>query len=249
VFRALYSQTDDQLGFSPEDAGSGETGLGFAETLSEGVHEVTELWKLDVSRRSLLRGSAFAAAAYGVPALRWMMSDSGEAPARLIGPRVDQAEIAAIREMTRTFRTLDNAHGGGFVRDQAVRYLDREVTPLLRNGSYNGATSVELLRASAELSQLVGWMSYDGAQHGLSLRYFIQALRLTKAADDECLGAEILAAMSHQASYLGKGSSAVDLARVAARSAAAVGVPVLVAEASVLEPKVTLSERTRRLAP
>jgi transcriptional regulator with XRE-family HTH domain len=235
VFRALYGQTDDQLGFSPEDAGGGETGLGFAETWSEGVHEVTELWKLDVSRRSLLRGSAFAAAAYGVPALRWMMSDSGEAPVRLIGHRINQTEIASIREMTRTFRTLDNAHGGGFVREQAVRYLDREVTPLLRNGSYDGTTSIEFLRASAELTQLVGWMSYDGAQHGLSQRYFIQALRLAKAADDECLGAEILAAMSHQASYLGHGSAAVDLARVAARSATTVGVPVLVAEAAVLE--------------
>jgi len=168
------------------------------------------------------------------------VDEAGVGP--LAGPVVAAAvmflpgtEIAGIDEMTRTFRTLDNAHGGGLVRDQAVRYLDREVTPLLRDGSYGGATSVELLRASAELTQLVGWMSYDGAQHGLSQRYFIQALRLAKAADDECLGAEILAAMSHQASYLGKGSSAVDLARVAARSATKAGVPALVAEASVLE--------------
>jgi hypothetical protein len=91
------------------------------------VSEVTDLWQLDVSRRSLLRGSAFAAAAYGVPALSWVMSDSREAPARLTGRKVDRAEIAGIREMTGTFRSLDNAHGGGFVRDQAVRYLDREV--------------------------------------------------------------------------------------------------------------------------
>jgi len=52
--------------------------------------------------------------------------------------------------------------GGGFVREQAVRFLDREVTPLLRNGSFGGRAGVELLRASAELTQLVGWMSYDG---------------------------------------------------------------------------------------
>lgn len=235
VFRALYGQTDDQLGFAAEDARVGDTGLGFADTWPEGVNEVTGLWRLDMSRRTLLRGSTFAAAAYGVPALRWMMADPGEAPERLTGRRVDQAEIASIREMTRTFRTLDNAHGGGFVREQAVRFLDREVTPLLRNGSFGGLAGVELLRASAELTQLVGWMSYDGAQHGLSQRYFIQALRLAKAADDECLGAEILSAMSHQASYLGQGSSAVDLARVAARTAAVAGVPVLIAEAYVLE--------------
>jgi len=69
VFRALYARTDEELGFSAEGAGVGETGLGFAETWSESVNEVTALWELDVSRRSLLRGSAFAAAAYGAPAL------------------------------------------------------------------------------------------------------------------------------------------------------------------------------------
>ncbi|MEP7036004.1 MAG: hypothetical protein ABI934_10485, partial [Actinomycetota bacterium] len=58
VFRALYGQTDDQLGFAAEDAGVGDTGLGFADTWSEGVNEVTGLWRLDMSRRTLLRGSA-----------------------------------------------------------------------------------------------------------------------------------------------------------------------------------------------
>ena len=235
VFRTLYGQTDEELGLSAEDAGVGETGLGFAETWSEGVAEVTALWQLDVSRRTLLRGSAFAAGAYGVPALRWMMADSGEAPAKLVGPTVNRVEIASIKEITGTFRTLDNAHGGGFVREQAVRFLDREVTPLLKSGSYSGSAGVELLRASAELTQLVGWMSYDEAQHGLSQRYFIQALRMAKAVGDDCLGAEILAAMSHQASYLGEGSTAVDLARVAGRTATTAGLQVLVAEASVLE--------------
>jgi tetratricopeptide (TPR) repeat protein len=148
---------------------------------------------------------------------------------------VNQVEIESIRQITRTFRALDNAHGGGFVREQAVRFLDREVSPLLKGGSYSGTDGVELLRASAELTQLVGWMSYDGAQHGLSQRYFIQALRMAKAVGDDCLGAEILAAMSHQASYMGEGSSAVDLARVAGRTASNAGVPVLVAEAFVLE--------------
>lgn len=235
VFRALYAQTDQELGFSAEDARVGETGLGFAETWWGGVKEVAALWQLDVSRRSLLRGSAFAAAAYGVPALKWLLADSSEAPARVVGPLVNRVEIESIRQITRTFRTLDNAHGGGFVREQAVRFLDREVSPLLKGGSYSGADGVELLRASAELTQLVGWMSYDGARHGLSQRYFIQALRMAKAVGDDCLGAEILAAMSHQASYMGEGSSAVDLARVAGRTASNAGVPVLMAEAFVLE--------------
>ena len=39
------------------------------------------------------------------------MSDSGEAPTRLVGRWVSKAQIAGIKEVTRTFRTLDNAHG------------------------------------------------------------------------------------------------------------------------------------------
>jgi hypothetical protein len=47
----------------------------------------------------------------------------------------------------------------------------------------------------------------------------VQALRFAAAAGDRLLGAEILAAMSHQAAYLRAGSEAVDLARSAARAA------------------------------
>jgi len=65
----------------------------------------------------------------------------------------------------------------------------------------------------------------------LSQRYLVQALRLAKAAGDRSLGAEILAAMSHQAAYLGQASSAVDLARAAGRTAREARVPALVAEA------------------
>jgi tetratricopeptide (TPR) repeat protein len=78
-------------------------------------------------------------------------------------------------------------------------------------------------------------MSYDVGRHGLSQRYLIQALNLAKASGDRPLGAEILAAMSHQATYLGDGAEAVHLARAAGRTASQVGVQGLVAEAAVME--------------
>ncbi len=78
-------------------------------------------------------------------------------------------------------------------------------------------------------------MTYDAADHALAQRYLLQALRLAQAAGDRALGAEILAALSHQASYVREGATAVDLARAAGRTARAVGIPALVAEASVLE--------------
>ncbi len=63
----------------------------------------------------------------------------------------------------------------------------------------------------------------------------MQALRLAAAAGDRALGAEILAAMSHQAAYLGASTEAVDLARAASRAAADAGVAAIQAESAVLE--------------
>jgi len=91
-----------------------------------------------------------------------------------------------------------------------------------------------LFSAAAELTQQVGWMTYDSALHGLAQRYFIQALRLAQAGGDDALGAEILAGMSHQAVYLGHGATGVDLARTARVAAVKAGVPALVAEAHVM---------------
>ena len=70
------------------------------------------------------------------------------------------------------------------------------------NGRYDAATGRRLLSAVAETTQLAGWASYDAGMHGLAQRYLIQALRLAAGAGDRALGAEVLAAMSHQAAYL-----------------------------------------------
>ncbi|MBT8224188.1 MAG: hypothetical protein KJO75_01615 [Dactylosporangium sp.] len=95
-------------------------------------------------------------------------------------------------------------------------------------GVYDPATGAMLLSAAAETTQLAGWACYDTGMHGLAQRYLVQALRMAAAAGDRALGAEILAAMSHQAAYLGSGPEAVDLARAA-------GVAAIQAEAAVLE--------------
>ena len=236
LFQAVFGQSDVDLGLVDGAVGRlADLGLDFPRTWSEGMSVVTAMWSDELSRRSLLRNSVFAAAAYGIPALRWMVSDPTEVPTQQAGRRVGVAAVDAIRAMTGSYRRLDNAHGAGGLRDQAVRYLDREVAPILKEASYDAVIGRELLRATAELTQLVGWMAYDETLHGLAQRYFIQALRLAEAGGDRVLGAEILAAMSHQASYLHEAPTAIDLARAASRGARAGGVPALEAEAAVLE--------------
>ena len=68
----------------------------------------------------------------------------------------------------------------------------------------------------AEATLLAAWMSYDSMPgSALAQRYFIQALSLAQAGGDRLLGASVLDAMSHQATYLGRFGEAASLARAA----------------------------------
>ncbi len=137
--------------------------------------------------------------------------------------------------MTAAFRRLDNRFGGGHARQSAIRFLAREVSPLVREGRYDTRTGSALLSAAAEMLQLAGWMTYDDGNNRLGQHYMTQALRLARAAGDEPLGGEILAGLSHQASYVKDGPAAVDLARAARKTALTHGLDALLAGAWVME--------------
>jgi len=192
------------------------------------------LWRGDVNRRDVVR-QAFSVAGYTVPALRWFTAtDPG--PVAQAGERpIGSPDVATIREMTAAFRKLDNHFGGGHARTTVARYLSVDVVPMLRGGRFDADTGRGLLSATAELTLLAAWQAYDTADHGTAQRYLISALSLAQAAGDQALGAEILAAMSHQAAYLGNATEAVDLARAAGQAARVTAVPALAAEALVLE--------------
>jgi transcriptional regulator with XRE-family HTH domain len=209
-------------------------GLEFAPDWRHGVDVAAGLWRGDMQRRHLLGGLGFSAAAYVTPAMRWLTSPLDERPSgdgqRLVG----EPDVEMVRRITGVYRTLDNQYGGGHVRESVVRFLDSEVTVLLR-GRYDPKTGRALLSAAAEATQLAGWATYDVGMGGLAQRYMIQALRLAAAAGDRALGAEVLAAMSHQAAYMRASTEAVDLARAAGRAASDAGVAAIQAESAVLE--------------
>ncbi|MFI7251950.1 helix-turn-helix domain-containing protein [Micromonospora chalcea] len=201
----------------------------------EDVRVAAQLWEGDVNRRDMLRQTVFSSTAYTLPALRWFTATTTQ-PVEQEGRRtVGQPDIDTIRQMTATYRRLDNQYGGGHARDNVTRFLHHEVTLLVTEGRYAPATGRRLLTAVAELTQLAGWQAYDMAEHGLAQRYLTQALDLARAAGDAGLGAEILAAMSHQATYLGHAATGVDLARAARQTAQRAGLTALTAEALVME--------------
>lgn len=215
-------------------SGSAELGLEFGLTWIDGVETAAALWRGDVERRRHLGGLSYAIPAYPIATMRWLTLAGTEKPESSGSRRVGQAEISAVREMTATFADLDNRLGGGRVRTSVIQFLHTEVSSLL-SGSYSERTGKELFAAAAELTKLAGWMAYDDERHGLAQRYLIQALRLAKTADDQALSAEILAAMSHQATYVGRPADAVDLARAAQVAARQAGIATLESECYVVE--------------
>jgi hypothetical protein len=72
---------------------------------------------------------------------------------------VGRADIDAIRELTRTYREMDNRLGGGKLRHSIFSYLDDHVSGLLTTGSYSEQTSRQLAAACGELSQLACLLS------------------------------------------------------------------------------------------
>ena len=133
----------------------------------DGVARAVELWRGDVERRDVLRFGAFSAAGYTLPALRWFTGDGDPNLARSGERAVGQPDVDMIREMTGTFRQLDNQYGGGQMRTTAVRYLDAEIAPLLRNGRFDHATGQALLTAAAGHHSLPGGWPTTAANTGL----------------------------------------------------------------------------------
>lgn len=234
LVRPVSADTGGRITPPAESVDTPVAGLEFATDWRHGVAVATELWREDMHRRDLLVGAGFSAAVFLTPALRWLTVRLDERPAgggeRLVGA----PDVETVRQITNVYRALDNQYGGAHVRDGLVRFLNSEVAAMLQ-GRYDARTGSALFSAAAEATQLAGWASYDVGLHGLAQRYLVQALRLAAAAGDQPLGAEILAAMSHQAAYLGASAEAVDLARAAGRTAAEAGVSAIQAESAVLE--------------
>lgn len=224
----------------PADCGmsgaeSPDLGLEFSLSLVEATASATALWRSDVERRRFLEGTAYAVAVYPAASMRWLTLPGSEHPVSSSGlRRVGVADIDAVRTMTKAFGDLDNQVGGGKVRSTVVHYLHTSVTPLLR-GSYTEQIGRRLFAVAAELTKLAGWAAYDLEEHGLAQRYLIQSLRMARAAGDAALNAEILAAMSHQATYVGRPGDAIDLARAARIAARSAGLPTLEAGCHLVE--------------
>jgi hypothetical protein len=223
-----------EVGFGGPRKVSPDLGLTYPDELSVGVGVATGLWQADLDSVSTLLTAPVNVAAWNDASLSWLVSNRHDmlsyAGKRTVGP----ADIAGIRNTTELFDRLDGQHGGGHARRALVEFLRTDLAALL-NGTYTEDVGRELFRAAAEAALLGAWMTYDAGLHGLAQRYFVQALRLAQSTGDRLLGASILDAMSHQATFLGKYREAANLARAARMGTETAGSAIALAHYSAME--------------
>ncbi|WP_031011599.1 hypothetical protein [Streptomyces sp. NRRL F-5727] len=213
-----------------------EVGLAFPRDVGEAVRAATDLYRLDLAGRRAGGGGiwqslagSFSVSAYATPASRWLITPADPSVEREAGrpgggpgpagaadhARVGHSDVAKLREAAEDARKWDSKYGGGDWRSSMVpECLRVDAAPLLL-GSYSDEVGRALFGATAELTRLAGWMAFDTGQQEAAQRYYIQALRLARAAADVPLGGYVLASMSLQAIYRGFADEGVDLAQAA----------------------------------
>ncbi len=144
-----------------------------------------------VRRRTFLAvtGSALLTAVAGFP-------EPPRVRAALAGDRFGSALADQIEAGLPGLRALDHQHGGGaalYARGQHA-----VVASLLADGDPQGRTRQRLLGAFAEISDLLGYMSWDAGDPGLAQRYTLTGLHAAHAAEDRALTASLLGNLSYQ---------------------------------------------------
>jgi len=207
-----------------------EVGLAFPRDVGQAVRSATELYRLDLAGRRAGSGGiwqslagSFAVSAYATPASRWLITPADSSVAREVNSaeasgaplKVGHSDVRKLRGAAEDARRWDSKYGGGDWRSSMVpECLRVEAAPLVL-GAYSYEVGRALFGASAELTRLAGWIAFDTGQQEAAQRYYIQALRLARAAADVPLGGYVLASMSLQATYRGFGDEGVDLAQAA----------------------------------
>lgn len=216
-----------------------DLGLSYPERSADAAENVALLWKADLDEVTVLQRGRIDPGAWNEASLRWLVDParpSGSQTAR--GARIGMADVGRFRATVDMFVQLDDRFGGGHARQALIQYLSTDGERLLR-GQYTEPVGRALFSAVAEATLLAAWMTYDSAPvGGLAQRYFIQALALAQAGDDRLLGASILDAMSHQATYIGRFAEAANLARAARTGTRGLATPTLAAHFHTMEARV-----------
>jgi hypothetical protein len=217
-----------------------DAGLAFPDSPDDTTETVTGLWHGDLEDPGEPQQRAIDPRAWGTASLKWLVASPSSYDNDKMGHggRVGLSDVQRFRATVDMFVQLDDRFGGGNARQALIQYLATDADRLLR-GRFNDEVARELYYSVSEATLLAAWMTYDSTPaSGLAQRYFVQALALAKAAgtnNARLLGASILDAMSHQATYTGRFTYAADLARAARTGTIHLATPTLTAHFHVME--------------
>ncbi|MFJ1648878.1 hypothetical protein [Streptomyces sp. NPDC088258] len=173
---------------------------------------------MDPSRRSLIAAGLFSAAAVVplFPDLAHAATPPNAAPGKRT-VRIGAPQVQAVRTMTDRIADILDELGGGHARPMAAAFLVNTVMPWLQAEAADPVRK-DMLAAASDLVYLTGWMAMYERAHGLGQRYYLRALELAGAAEDHVTYCRTLRGMSLQASNLGYGKRALELADSAAEA-------------------------------
>ncbi|WP_327235832.1 sporulation protein [Streptomyces sp. NBC_01317] len=224
VGEAVRSATElYRLDLAGRRAGSGGIWQSLAGSFAVSAYATpASRWLITPADSSVARDPTVARAAqgaHGSPGAHGVSAGQGgpggDSAGEISPLRVGHSDVAKLREAASDARRWDSKYGGGDWRSSMVpECLRVDAAPLLL-GAYSDEVGRGLFGATAELTRLAGWMAFDTGQQEAAQRYYIQALRLARAAADVPLGGYVLASMSLQATYRGFADEGVDLAQAA----------------------------------
>ncbi|MGW7100508.1 hypothetical protein [Streptomyces sp. NPDC054838] len=209
-----------------------EAGLAAPQPATEGdtVRRLVDLGRADMdpSRRGVIAAGVFSAA-LAVPLFPTLARADGPDPIRpgKATTRVGQAQVSAVQTMTDRIADILDELGAGHARPMAAAFLVNTVGPWLK-AEAAAPVRRSMLAAASDLVYLTGWMAMYERRHRLGQDYYLSALKLAGEAEEHVTYCRTLRGMSLQASNLGYGRRALELADSAAEAAPVAG-PRLVA--------------------
>ena len=212
-----------------------DKGLVYPDTPGAAAENVASLWEADLADATELVCGRVDPGRWNDASLRWLVDPASQPGAPANGVHIGMSDVARFRATVDMFQRLDDQYGGGHARQALIQYLRIDAERLLY-GKYTEDVSRALFSSVAEATLLAAWMTYDAAPASrLAQRYFIQALSLAQAGNDRLLGASILDAMSHQATYTGRFREAASLARAARTGTCGVATATLTSHFHTME--------------
>ena len=229
-----------------------ERGLDYHDDVESSVTDIDSLASAEQASPGGLRlawePNAASGAVTGYLFARPQWGDEPQPSAAALGipsGLLHTAIATRVRTTVRALTDLDFRFGGGHVRQLLLSYWTAEIAPELRR-NHPAEVRREIFGAAADAAEALGWSAYDDGRHAAAQRYFIHGLRLAQEAGDRLMAGQILSNLSHQANYLGRFHTALQLARAAQSATAGACTPAVSAMFLAMEARALASLGDRK---